>query len=98
MGNDRPHGRLGGLFHPRTAGTPAEVEIPVEDVTPSATEVRLDRFRERCHPKVPTLPGQIPRDVHDSGIVPVTANRPTGIFDPYGRASYETGELCLQCH
>ncbi len=73
-------------------GAPAEIEIPVEDVTPSAAEVRLDRFCERCHPQVQTLPGQIPRDVHASGIVPVAANNPTGNFDDFGRVT------CESCH
>ncbi|GAB4370711.1 MAG: hypothetical protein Kow00128_17960 [Deltaproteobacteria bacterium] len=87
-----PTERILGVGRVYFTGAPARIEIPVEDVTPSPAEVRLDRFCERCHPMVQTLPGQIPRDVHDSGIVPVIANKPTGTFDPYGRVT------CESCH
>lgn len=84
--------RILGVSFTDTSGAPLLHYISMTDVTPDASRVRLDAFCLDCHPSIDnvTRPGQIYRDAHVSGAVPVTAF-PWGC-DEYGRVT------CNSCH
>lgn len=87
-----PVGRILGVATFFLGDTPAALQVPVSDVTPTDASSALDVFCLDCHPPwgQVTRAGQIVRCAHVSGIV--SKYYPRGNYDEFRRIT------CESCH
>lgn len=78
-------------------GGAAEIPIAMQDVTPTSSDSRLEKYCRNCHPSSgePVRRGQVLRCLHDSGMIPGAYRPEEGspvTLDDFGRVT------CESCH